>query len=112
MDGNFYIPIRWASKQLGLATKWNEERKTAGLTTPSAYLEWDLERQTVSVNGASMPLKETSFISEGALLVKLSWIAQYLQVQYAFQPNPSRVDLAYVQQMDTAYRESNYSEDT
>lgn len=112
VDGSFYIPIRWAAQQLGLEMKWNEERKTAGLTTSSAYLEWDLARHTVSVNGASTPLKEISFISEGTLLVKLSWIAPYLQVQYAFQPNPSRVDLAYVQQADTAYRESNYAEDT
>ncbi|MED4600868.1 stalk domain-containing protein [Paenibacillus validus] len=112
VDGSFYIPIRWAAQQLGMEMKWNEERKTAGLTTPSAYLEWDLVRQTVSVNGASTPLKETSFMDEGALLVKLSWIAPYLQVQYAFQPNPGRVDLAYIQPFDTAYRESRYSEDT
>ncbi|WP_174349883.1 stalk domain-containing protein [Paenibacillus sp. JMULE4] len=112
VDGSFYIPVRWAAQQLGLELKWNEERRTAGLTTPSAYLEWDLVRQTVRVNGASMPLKETAFISDGALLVKLSWIAPYLQVQYAFQPDPGRVDIVYVQPTDTAYRESGYSEDT
>ncbi len=61
VDGSFYIPVRWAAQQLGLELKWNEERRTAGLTTPSAYLEWDLARQTVRVNGASMPLKETVY---------------------------------------------------
>ncbi|MEI7025943.1 stalk domain-containing protein [Paenibacillus sp. y28] len=111
VDGSFYIPLRWTSQQLGLETKWNEERMTAGLTTPNAYLEWDLARQTVSVNGSSVPLEETSLISDGVLLVKLSWIAPYLQVNYAFQSHPARVDLTYVQPTDTAYRESGYSED-
>jgi hypothetical protein len=108
VDGSFYVPLRWVAQQLGMEVKWNAERRTIGLTTPKAYLEWDVKRNEASVNGKASTLNETAVLREGTLLVKLSWVAPYLGVQYRYQPDPSRVDISMVQGFDTAYSESDY----
>lgn len=110
-NGSFFIPVRWVADKLGLETKWNPERRTAGLTGPRAYLEWDLAAGTVSANGETVPFADAAIIRDGTLLAKLSWIAPYLNITYAFQPDPGRITLTYVQPVDTAYRESAYPED-
>ncbi|MEK8128697.1 copper amine oxidase N-terminal domain-containing protein [Paenibacillus filicis] len=112
VEGSFYIPIRWLGQQLGMEVVWHEERRSIGLTTPHAYLEWDLERGTGSVNGTTSALADSAIVQDGTLLVKLSAIAPYMGVKYTFTPQPSRVDLTYVSPTDSAYRESVYTEDT
>src|SRR5206468_9450280 len=84
---------------------------TVGLTTPKAYIEWNLEKETVAVNGDTSPLAELARISGGKLLVKLTWIAPYMNVQYTYEPNPSRVELKYVTPTGEMYKESGYPED-
>jgi hypothetical protein len=110
VDDSFYVPIRWVSEQLGMTMAWKAESRRIGLTAPHAYIEWDLNRATASVNGISVPLEETSIIQNDSLLVKLSWIAPYMGVTYVYQPNPSRVELTYTGPTKTAYRESVYTE--
>jgi hypothetical protein len=110
-EGSFYIPIKWVAGKLGLHTEWNPDRRTVGLTTPKAYLEWNLERGIASANAETVTLQDAAVIRDGNLLVKLSWVAKYLEVEYAFKPNPGRVELTYVEHTDSAYKGSNYPED-
>lgn len=109
---SFYVPIKWVGDKLGFKAKWDADRRTVGMTTSLAYLEWDLDNATVSVNGTTSPSHETAIVRDGSLFVKLSWIAAYLQVNYSYRANPNRVELSYVQQANSAYRESTYPEDT
>lgn len=111
VDGSFYIPIKWVGDKLGFKAEWNGQRRTVGLATGRAYLEWDLQRGIASVNGDQVPLQETAIVRDGSLLVKLTWVAPYLEVAYVYRPNPSRVELTYVQKPGSAYRESVYPED-
>lgn len=110
-DGSFYIPLRAAGELLGFPVTWNAERRTAAMVAPRAFLEWDLERGAARINGGSVPLEETALLDEGSLLVKLSWIAPYLEAEYRFYPDPSRVDITRVRPPEEPYRVSGSSEE-
>ncbi|CAG7595151.1 hypothetical protein PAESOLCIP111_00027 [Paenibacillus solanacearum] len=112
VNGSMYVPIRWVGELLGFPVAWNAERRSVGLTAPKAYVEWELERGVASVNGTESPLEEIALIADGALLVKLDWIAPYMNAACIYDSNDSRVELVYVQPTDRAYRESDYPGDT
>ncbi|CAG7619311.1 copper amine oxidase N-terminal domain-containing protein [Paenibacillus allorhizosphaerae] len=112
VKNSFFVPIRWVGEQLGFPVTWNSERRSVGLTAPKAYVEWELDRGIASVNGTESPLPETAVLADGTLLVKLDWIAPYMNATCVYDSNRSRVELIYVQPTDRAYRESHYPGDT
>ncbi|WP_166239688.1 stalk domain-containing protein [Paenibacillus turpanensis] len=111
VDGSFYVPVKWVGDQLGQKVEWHGDRGAVGLTTPLAYIEWNLGAGTAAVNGKTLPIAETAVVQDGKLLAKLSWLAPYMQAAYSYEPNPSRVTLTFVQAPNAPYSESVYSED-
>ncbi|MFH5184482.1 stalk domain-containing protein [Paenibacillus sp. TAB 01] len=107
IEDSIYVPARWLAEQLGLQLNWNETSRTVGLLTSKGYIEFNPDGDTVSVNGNRTAFEGSAAIRHDRLLVKLSWIAPWLDIAYKYDESTRGVAIQFVGQVSTAYKESD-----
>ncbi|WP_179232641.1 stalk domain-containing protein [Paenibacillus rigui] len=111
LQDSLFVPSRWLADQMGLQLSWNEATRKISLVTPKAYLEFDADHQTVSVNGEIIAFDEAASLRNDRLMVKLSWIAPFLNMTYTYDEASRSIAIRYIGQVSTAYKESALTAD-
>ncbi|WP_248925740.1 stalk domain-containing protein [Paenibacillus hamazuiensis] len=101
-----YVPLKWMGERLDFNVDWNGETGKVQVQAPKAFIEFDLAENQVAVNGKSSPMSGVAKIEEDRLLVKLSWIADYIGMQTKYYAGQRRTDIIYIQNPTTRYKES------
>ncbi|MCS7462008.1 stalk domain-containing protein [Paenibacillus doosanensis] len=108
---SFYIPLRWLADTRGLELNWDGDANTIRLLTPKAFIEFDLGSRSITVNGEPDDYSSVADIRNDRLLVKLSWIAEYADLQYKLAADGQSAQISFIGTPSSAYKESDLTKD-
>jgi hypothetical protein len=111
IENNLYVPAKWLGDQLGFSVEWNDLSGKVQMLTPKAYIEFDLARENVTVNGQSVDFHTAASVKDDRLMVNLSWLAGYVGFKTAYNKGQLRTDIVYLKTPDSGYPETAYPED-
>ncbi|MCD1258522.1 copper amine oxidase N-terminal domain-containing protein [Paenibacillus athensensis] len=100
-----YVPAKFLGDELGFRVAWNEVTRTIEMTPPDYTIVLDSDNGKVTVNGVELRFADVAAIVGGKLLVKLTWLADYMGVPYAYNAGERRVEIRHVRPPKSLYLE-------
>ncbi|RKN75062.1 stalk domain-containing protein [Paenibacillus ginsengarvi] len=96
-DGNTrYVPIKFLGDQMGIDVKFNAKTKRTEIGTPRAKIEVDAENKAVYINGVYLVFDSVARMFNDKLMVKESWLFDFLGAKYTFNAEQKRLEITYV----------------
>jgi hypothetical protein len=102
MKEKTYVPASLLPTTLGIPVKWEQASGTVLITTPAAFLAFDLSAQKLSVNGEAEEYSETAMVLNDRLYIDLAWLNRYVGYKAQVNEELQRVELLYVSHKGTA----------
>lgn len=98
VDGKTFVPAKFLGDTMGFKVAWNDSTKKIEMETQSAVIELDPGNNSAVINGVMMPFDSVAKIVNGRLMVKLTWVADYMGAKYKYNEELRRVEIIYVKQ--------------
>ncbi|MCS7459230.1 stalk domain-containing protein [Paenibacillus doosanensis] len=99
-----FVPAKFLGDALGMKVEWNEKTRQITMETPGYDIVLDSDRKSVWINGILEPFDSAAAISpEGKLLIKLTWLADYMGARYTYNDELRRVDILYTKTPNGIY---------
>jgi PKD repeat protein len=95
IDGKMYVPARFLGDSLGFGVTWDPATYIVTMTPIGTIITLDSINKKVYVNGAEVPFNTVAAIVNGSLLVKLTWVMDYLGAAYTYNDELRRVEIQY-----------------
>ncbi|QAY65861.1 stalk domain-containing protein [Paenibacillus protaetiae] len=95
-DGKTFVPAKFLGDTFGMQVQWDGETRQIHMETPKYSILLDLTTQLAYVNGAMIPLDQVAVIVNGHLLIKLTWLSDYMGAKYTYNNELRRIDVLYV----------------
>ncbi|OXM85004.1 copper amine oxidase N-terminal domain-containing protein [Paenibacillus rigui] len=93
-----YVPAKFLGDAMGLKVEWNDKTRQVEMNTPGYNIILDSDRKQVWINGVMEPFDSAAAISpEGKLMVKLTWLADYMGARYTYNDELRRVEVIHTQ---------------
>jgi PKD repeat protein len=105
VDGTVYIPLKFVAESLGYSVKWNEKTARVEMNTPGFHIEIDIAGKQIYVNKVAVPFEKLALMQNSTLLVKLSWVGDYMGGKYSFDPEHNRIEIIFVQRPEGVYND-------
>ncbi|MEK3911844.1 stalk domain-containing protein [Paenibacillus sp. FSL H7-0331] len=91
-----FVPAKALADAMGLKVEWNAVTRQIEMTTPGFNIVLDSDRKAVWINGVLNPFDSVAAISkEGKLLIKLTWLADYMGARYTYNDELRRVEIIH-----------------
>ncbi|TDF97030.1 stalk domain-containing protein [Paenibacillus piri] len=91
-----FVPAKFLGDALGMKVEWNEKTRQVEMTTPGFNIVLDSDNKSVWINGMMQPFDSAASISkEGRLLIKLTWLADYMGARYTYNDELRRVEIIH-----------------
>lgn len=91
-----FVPAKALGDAMGLKVEWKEATRQIEMTTPGFNIVLDSDRKAVWINGVLNPFDSVAAISkEGKLLIKLTWLADYMGARYTYNDELRRVEIIH-----------------
>lgn len=91
-----FVPAKFLGDAMGLKVEWNERTRQIEMTTPGFNIVLDSDRKSVWINGVMEPFDSVAAISpQGRLLIKLTWLADYMGARYTYNDELRRVEIIH-----------------
>ncbi|MFD0674774.1 copper amine oxidase N-terminal domain-containing protein [Cohnella sp. GCM10027633] len=103
LQGKTFVPAKFLGDALGMKVEWEEKTRTAYLETPTALIRLDTLNKSAWVNDYWYKLDQVAAIVNGKLLVKLTWLSDYMGAKYTYNPELHRIDVLHVNKPAGAY---------
>jgi len=103
VNGAVYVPLKFVAEMLGFPVRWDEAAKRVELDTPGIRIEFDLANRQIYFNQVSSPFDNMALIQNETLMVKLSWVKDYMGADYFYEPERNRITIVYVKRPDAVY---------
>ncbi|OCT15796.1 copper amine oxidase [Paenibacillus pectinilyticus] len=103
IDGSTYVPAKFLGDTLGFKVEWNDLSRTIQMTPPGYNIILDSDHKTITTNGVDVPFKSVAAIVNGKLLVKLTWLADYMGAKYTYNSELRRVEIVYFKAPEGIY---------
>lgn len=91
-----FVPAKFLGDTMGFKVAWNEASKKIEMQTDSSTIELDPGNNKVTINGYTEPFDGMAKIVNGRLMVKLTWVADYMGAKYNYNEELRRVEVIYV----------------
>ncbi|MCR8631754.1 copper amine oxidase N-terminal domain-containing protein [Paenibacillus radicis (ex Xue et al. 2023)] len=91
-----YIPAAILQETLGISVKWDSPSGSVQVTTPSAFLSFQLSGKKLFINGAEEDYSKAAFIQNDRLYIGLDWLKQYVGYKLTVNKELQRAELVYV----------------
>ncbi len=91
-----FVPAKFLGDAMGFKVEWNEATRTIDMAPPGYAIALDIDNKKVTVNGIEEPFDSVAAIVNGKLLVKLTWVADYMGAKYTYNDELRRVEIVYV----------------
>ncbi|ULL19349.1 copper amine oxidase N-terminal domain-containing protein [Paenibacillus sp. H1-7] len=99
-----FVPAKFLGDAMGLKVEWNEKTRQIEMVTPGYNIVLDSDRKSVWINGMMEPFDSVAAISpEGKLLIKLTWLADYMGARYTYNDELRRVEVLHTKTPDGVY---------
>ncbi|MUG71350.1 MULTISPECIES: copper amine oxidase N-terminal domain-containing protein [Paenibacillus] len=91
-----FVPAKFLGDAFGMKVEWNEQTRMIEMETPNAQILLDSDNKSVWINGYWMRFEDAAAIVNGRLMVKLTWLADYMGARYTYNDELKRVEVLYV----------------
>ncbi|UJF33060.1 stalk domain-containing protein [Paenibacillus hexagrammi] len=95
IDGSTFVPAKFLGDSMGFKVEWNDVTRTIHLSPPGYEIDMDVDNKKVTINGAEIPFDSVAAIVNGSLLVKLTWVADYMGAKYSYNEEFRRVEIIH-----------------
>lgn len=100
-DGSTYVPVKFLGDAFGVKVEWNDKTRQIEMAVPGSAIIFDSDHKTITVNGVPQTFDSVAYISSsGRLMVKLTWLADFVKARYTYNGDLRRVELLYVKTPD------------
>ncbi|KRE73940.1 stalk domain-containing protein [Paenibacillus sp. Soil750] len=103
IDGSTFVPAKFLGDTLGFQVEWNDLSRTIQMSPPGYNIVLDSDHKTVTTNGVDVPFKSVAAIVNGKLLVKLTWLADYMGAKYTYNSELRRVEIVHFKAPEGIY---------
>lgn len=103
IDGSTFVPAKFLGDTLGFQVEWNDLSRTIQMAPPGYNIVLDPDHKTVTTNGVDVPFKSVAAIVNGKLLVKLTWLADYMGAKYTYNSELRRVEIVHFKAPEGIY---------
>jgi PKD repeat protein len=91
-----FVPAKFLGDAMGLKVEWNETTRDITMVTPGYSIILNADKKSVWINGLLQPFDDVAAISPtGRLMIKLTWLADYMGARYTYNDELRRVDVYY-----------------
>jgi hypothetical protein len=106
-DNKMYVPAKFLGDAMDFTVKWDDATRTIRMTPPGYEIMMDPDHRKVTINGADTPFETVAAIVRGKLLVKLTWVTDYMGATYTFDDALRRVNILYTPHPKSIYIEKD-----
>ncbi|MZQ82634.1 copper amine oxidase N-terminal domain-containing protein [Paenibacillus sp. 5J-6] len=103
INGSTYVPAKFLGDTMGFKVEWNNDSRTIQMTPPGYNIVLDADHKTVTTNGTDTPFNSVAAIVNGKLLVKLTWLADYMGAKYTYNNELRRVEIVHFKTPEGIY---------
>ncbi|KIL38837.1 copper amine oxidase [Gordoniibacillus kamchatkensis] len=96
IDGSTYVPAKFLGDTLGFDVKWDAATNTIAMKPQGYNIVLDSPNKKITINGVETTFAPYAAIVNGKLLVKLTWVADYMGATYTYNDELKRVQITYV----------------
>lgn len=94
--GRTYVPAKFLGDAFGMKVEWQEETRTVLMVTPTHEILLDTVNKEAWVNGFAYPFDDVAMLMNGRLMIKLTWLSDYMGATYTYNEELRRVDVTHV----------------
>jgi hypothetical protein len=106
-DNKMYVPAKFLGDAMDFTVKWDDATRTIRMTPPGYEIMMDPDHRKVTINGVDTPFESVAAIVKGKLLVKLTWVTDYMGATYTFDDALRRVTILYTPHPESLYIEKD-----
>ncbi|MGO4268319.1 stalk domain-containing protein, partial [Paenibacillus sp. TAF58] len=103
IDGSTFVPAKFLGDTMGFKVEWNDASRTIQMTPTGYNIVLDSDHKTVTTNGVDTPFNSVAAIVNGKLLVKLTWLADYMGAKYKYNNELRRVEIVHFKSPEGIY---------
>lgn len=103
INGSTFVPAKFLGDTMGFKVEWNDASRTIQMTPPGYNIVLDSDHKTVTTNGVDTPFNTVAAIVNGKLLVKLTWLADYMGAKYKYNNELRRVEIVHFKSPEGIY---------
>lgn len=96
INGKTFVPAKFLGDAMGLTVEWDSETNMIHMETPKVHIRLDPTNKSVFINDYWVAFDEVAAIVNGRLLIKLTWLADYMGAKYQYNEELRRVEIVYV----------------
>jgi hypothetical protein len=100
VDGRTFVPVKFLGDAMGLKVEWDDEDAVIRMETTNYNITLSPSNKEVYINNVLVPFDDVARIVDGRLLVRLTWLADYMGAKYQYNPELQRVDIVYVKRAE------------
>ncbi|MFD0696506.1 copper amine oxidase N-terminal domain-containing protein [Paenibacillus sp. GCM10027628] len=93
INGSTFVPAKFLGDTMKFKVEWNDATRTIQMAPPGYNIVLDVDHKTVTTNGVDTPFDTVAAIVNGKLLVKLTWLADYMGAKYTYNEELRRVEI-------------------
>ncbi|CAG7648730.1 hypothetical protein PAESOLCIP111_05677 [Paenibacillus solanacearum] len=90
-----FVPAKFLGDAFGMKVEWNEKTRMIEMITPTNNILLDSDNKSVWINGYWQKFDDVAAIVNGRLMIKLTWLADYMGAKYTYNNELRRVDVIY-----------------
>ncbi|CAG7650300.1 copper amine oxidase N-terminal domain-containing protein [Paenibacillus allorhizosphaerae] len=90
-----FVPAKFLGDAFGMKVEWNEKTRMIEMVTPTNNILLDSDNKSVWINGYWQKFDDVAAIVNGRLMIKLTWLADYMGAKYTYNNELRRVDVLY-----------------
>ncbi|MGG1554929.1 MULTISPECIES: stalk domain-containing protein [Paenibacillus] len=103
INGSTFVPAKFLGDTLGFTVEWNDASRTIQMLPAGYNIVLDSDHKSVTLNGLDMPFDSVAAIVNGKLLVKLTWLADYMGAKYTYNSELRRVEIVHFKAPEGIY---------
>ncbi|MCR2805532.1 copper amine oxidase N-terminal domain-containing protein [Paenibacillus soyae] len=96
LKGKTYVPAKFLGDAFGMKVEWQEKTRTILMETPEHEILLDTVNKKAWVSGYEYPFDDVATLKNGRLMIKLTWLSDYMGATYTYNPELRRVDVTHV----------------
>ncbi|MBP1994159.1 copper amine oxidase N-terminal domain-containing protein [Paenibacillus eucommiae] len=102
-----FVPAKFLGDALGFEVNWNDASRNIEMKPPGYNIVLNSDKKKATINGIDTPFDSVAAIVKGKLLVKLTWVADYMGAEYTYDDKLRSVNIVYTANPESIYVEQD-----
>ncbi len=94
-NGKTYVPIKFLGDAFGMKVEWEDKTRRIMMETEKYSIQFDSDNKKVWVNGKETPFSEAALIKNNRLMIKLTWLSDYMGASYNYNHELRSVEVLH-----------------